>query len=413
MTLYIYDLLDTNELHQMIEEKRVAKQVHPSLPIHIYNYTNRAQFMGKWTKTERVCRGLIVEEATGKVIARGPEKFFNYGQTGAPEVSLDTQVMVTAKEDGSLGIGWHYSHNGQSHFGIATRGSFMSEQAIHATAKIDENADYIKGKILACQEEDWTAIYEIVYPGNRIVLDYGDRDELIRLGTVDNRTGVISNRYTNNIYNDGTGKGLEWLSKTYTLAEALSLQIPADEEGFVLDILEDGETVGHVKLKGEEYKILHGLLTNTNARRIWVQLAARECHELVSKVAVENDKEINKVWATYLGHDPEDFLRVNVEKDIVDTLLTNVPDEFYDWVTKKIDSINDTASDLLIQGIMLGGQVALIDDKRKRHELVKNHPLCKEILVFADTRDETRLILKAWKLAQPEGDDTPFRVDED
>lgn len=397
MTLYITDLLDNNELYEMIKEKRIFKQVHPDLPISIYNYTNRAQFINKWTEAERVCRGLIVEDATGRVIARGPEKFFNYGQTGAPEVNLDCYVRVSQKEDGSLGIGWKY----EGHYGIATRGSFASQQAERATNKmmtIDHKAaiDYADDKGL-------TRLWEIVYPENRIVLDYKGRDELIPLGTVDNLTGMIDYRPRGGV-----------VAECIHLKDALELAIAGDEEGFVLDIFgRRGTVIGHVKLKGEEYKILHGLLTNTNARRIWVQLAARDCHEAVARLAEKNEKPVEKVWATYVGSDPEDFKRVNIEKDIVETLLTNVPDEFYDWVTKKIDAINDTVSDYVIQSIMLAGQLALIDDKRTRHEMVKDHPLCKEILVYAEDRNLDRITLKAWKLAQPEGDDTPFKVDED
>lgn len=391
------DLLDPAELAEMMAEKRIAKQVHPSLPISIYNYTNRAQFMGKWSKAERVCRGLIIEDSTGKVIARGPEKFFNYGQTGAPEVSLDTLVTVTRKEDGSLGIGWKYD----GHYGIATRGSFTSDQAVHATAKID---DEVRNWINWSEEADSTVIYEIVYPLNRIVLDYKGRDELIRLGRVDNVRGVIGHRE-------------DVVDFMTTLEKALKMDIPADEEGYVLDILDEKivtgsngykeshvTITGHVKLKGEEYKILHGLLTNTNARRIWVQMAARACHHWIEK---------DEDWARLLQWNPEDFKRVDVEKDIVETLLTNVPDEFYDWVTKKIDAINDSVSDLVIQAILLGGRASLIDDKRQRYESVKDHPLCREILNFVDSRDDSKIIVKAWQLAKPEGDDTPFRAEED
>jgi RNA ligase len=393
------DLLDLTELDNLIAEKRITRQVHPSLPIYILNYSNRAQFLGKWTNTERVCRGLIVEDGTDKVIARGPEKFFNYGQPGSPILPMDSLTRVTTKHDGSLGIGWMYD----GHFGIATRGSFLSDQAQHATALMTDQLrlDIQQASVFRSNFGGSTSVYEIVYPGNRIVLDYGDRDELIPLGLVDNQDGKIHFR-PEEMYQ----------TPVITLAEAIKMPIPSDEEGYVLDIQPFGET-HHIKLKGEEYKILHGLLTNTNARRIWVQLAARDCHQFVEKIAIENEKEIEKVWATYVGHDPEDFLRVKVHEDIVDTLLTNVPDEFYDWVTKKIDAINDTVSDLIIQAIMLGGQIALIDDKRKRHEMVKNHPLCKEILLYAEDRDLTRITLKAWKFAKPEGDDTPFRVDED
>lgn len=193
-----------------------------------------------------------------------------------------------------------------------------------------------------------------------------------------------------------------------TLREALALKIPADEEGYVLDILDDaGTTAGHVKLKGEEYKILHGLLTNTNARRIWVQLAARDCHQWIEKP---------EEWANKLGHDPADFAYVDVTKDISETLLTNVPDEFYGWVTKQIDSINDKVTDLVAQSITLAGRISMISDKRARFELVKGHPMCKEILSHADSgniEDISKIVTKAWKLAKPAGDDTPFKTQEE
>ena len=383
---HLYDLLDHDELQEMIKEGRIFKQVHPQFPLSIYNYTAKAQYVNQWTEAERVCRGLIVEDGSDIVIARGPEKFFNYGQPGSPEVWLDDEVIVTRKEDGSLGIGWTYD----GFVGVATRGSFTSDQAIHASSILnDDDATTI------VENSVWgkTQIFEIVYPENRIVLDYGDRDELIPLGNVENETGMIIERFSPTIVRLRT-----------TVADALKMEIPDDEEGYVLDILRGGETTSHVKLKGETYKILHGLLTNTNARRIWVQLAARACHHWI---------ETDQQWASLLNNDPEDFKRVDVSKGIEETLLTNVPDEFYDWVTKKIDSINDMVSDLVIQGILLGGQISLLDDKRKRYELVKDHPLCKQILAYADSRDETKMIIKAWQLAKPEGNDTPFRTQED
>ena len=373
----------------------MTKQVHPSLPMYILNYSNKAQFLGKWSDTERICRGLIVEEGTDRVIARGPSKFFNYGQTGAPEVSLEDDVIVTRKEDGSLGIGWTYD----AFSGVATRGSFASDQAIHANERVSlEQATQIKHYA----EQSKTAIFEIVYPDNRIVLNYGDRDELIPIGFVSNESGLIVDRPSSNIIRLRT-----------TLADALATKIPGDEEGYVLDVVRHGEVVEHVKLKGEEYKILHGLLTNTNARRIWVQLAARDCHQIVKELAEKTGKNSDKLWATYVGGDPEDFKRVKVDQSIEDTLLTNVPDEFYDWVTKKIDSLRDQVDDLIIQAVTLAGRYSFIEDKKSRFEAVKDHVLCTEIIRYMDTRDASGIVLQAWKLVKPEGDDTPFKIQED
>ncbi len=401
---FLKDLLELDELQKMVAEGRINKQVHPTLPLYILNYTAKCQYANVWSNSERICRGLIVEEGTNKIIARGPSKFMNYGQPGAPETTMDTLVTVTRKEDGSLGIGWRY--DGQ--YGIATRGSFTSDQAKHATAKIDErlrididNAiDFASG----------TIVYEIVYPDNRIVLDYKGRDELINLGIVNNARGVIG--FRSNVIVDN-----HWMMP---LKEALELEIPADEEGYVLDILDEKiiegsngykeshvTTLGHVKLKGNEYKILHGLLTNTNARRIWVELAARDCHQWI---------EHPDDWANKLGHNPVDFSYVKVDKDITETLLTNVPDEFYDWVTKQIDSINDRVSDLVAQSIVLAGQISMVSDKRARYEIVKGHPMTKEILNHADStnpEDISKIVLKAWKLAKPAGNETPFKTQEE
>lgn len=410
MTTHIYDLIDNAELSRMMEEGRINKQVHKDLPISIYNYTARAQYIGEWTTAERICRGLIVEDGTGKVIARGPEKFMNYGQPGAPVTDLDTLVRVTKKHDGSLGIGWKYEYEeafaSYSFYGIATRGSFHSDQATHATALLD---DQIIAQIDEAQNDGTTPIYEIVYPENRIVLDYGGLDALLELGEVDLNEGTILYR-PSDIYHEVHEK------KTFiTLREALELPIPADEEGYVLDIMAQRmkmrdtwmETEGHVKLKGNEYKILHGLLTNTNARRIWVELAARDCHQWI---------ETPEDWANKLGHNPADFAYVKVDKDITETLLTNVPDEFYTWVTKQIDSINDKVIDLIAQSLQLAGRVSMISDKRARFEMVKGHPMTKEILNHADSTDRedvSKIVLKAWKLAKPAGNETPFKTQEE
>lgn len=384
----LYDLVDQNELERMMAENRISKQVHPYLPLTIYNYTNRAQFVNEWTESERVCRGLIVEDGTLDVIARGPSKFFNYGQTGAPDIDLESWVRVSRKEDGSLGIGWAY----RGHYGVATRGSFASEQSVYATEKLFTNDD--KANIDWAGDRGLTRIWEIVYPDNRIVLDYKGREELISLGTVSLESGLITYRPKSVVEEE-----------IVHIQDALKFPIPADEEGYVLDILNaSGMVTAHVKLKGEEYKILHGLLTNTNARRIWVQMAARACRKYINSA---------EEWSRLLHHKAEDFMRVDTSKDIVDTFLTNVPDEFYNWVTKKIDSIQDRVDDLVAQARTLAGRASLIEDKRSRYELVKDHPLCREILQYVGKNDETNIILKAWVLAKPEGNDTPFRVDED
>lgn len=302
---YLKDILDTDKLEDLILNKRINVQVHPDLPLRIYNYSNMAQFANEWSHEERVCRGLIVGP-DDEIIARGPSKFFNYGQPGAPEVAMDDTVWVTRKEDGSLGIAWHY----EGHYGIATRGSFTSEQAQHATAML---TDRYKAMIRSL---NGTEILEIVYPENRIVLDYGGLDKLISLGVVNNQTGIIEGR-TTSVFIDKDAYEM-------TFAEALALPIPDDEEGYVLDIFTaetDGlRMVGHLKLKGDRYKELHGAIFGLSERRIWEAIGE--------------------------GRD-------------MDMFVADLPDELQPWAQGVVDKLIEEQLELLLQVYAAYGWVSL------------------------------------------------------
>lgn len=398
--LHLSDLLDLEELDHLMKEGRINKQVHPNLPIYILNYSAKSQYLNKWLQSERICRGLIVEEHTDKIIARGPAKFFNYGDPRVPQVKLTSLTRATVKHDGSLGIGWRY----EGHYGIATRGSFTSDQAIHATKLLRQNEEIgqkIYESSVSKMFRGLTRVFEIVYPDNRIVLDYGGRDELIELGEVANYDGVIFRRPPE-----------MYATHVITLADAFRLPVADDEEGFVLDVQpEEAPYNFHVKIKGETYKLLHGLLTNTNARRIWTQLAWRACHHLLPE-AEEGTDAAEKVWAFRLGNDPADFKRVDVTKTIEETFLEQVPDEFYDWVTRQIDSIEDNVYSLLGQGMVLADKIKDMPKSKERHDIVKDHPLCTEIIRYANGGDESGMTVLAWKLSKP-GDETPFKTQEE
>jgi len=120
-----------DEIKPYIEKKLVSEQVHPEDPdIRIFNYTQTVQFSKAWDDVTRQCRGLILNVKTGEVLARPFPKFFNYGEHIQNAWTIPDEVpIISEKLDGSLGI--LYSLNGKSW--IATRGSFMSDQAIWAT----------------------------------------------------------------------------------------------------------------------------------------------------------------------------------------------------------------------------------------------------------------------------------------
>lgn len=370
------DLVDLDKLDALIADKRIAVQVHPALPLRIYNYTNRAQFANEWTEEERVCRGLIVDE-NDKVIARGPSKFFNYGQPGAPEVALTDKVWVSKKEDGSLGIAYVYG----DHVGIATRGSFASEQAERATSMLTD-ADKFRIKHYARNKNE-TSIYEIVYPGNRIVLDYKGLEKNIKLGFVNNDTGLIEGRNLGVLYGD------TFVSHEMTFAEALALPIPDDEEGYVLDIRSfdtAGLIRGHIKLKGDRYKELHGAIFGLSERKIWEAI----------------------------GRD-----------DDMDEFVSSLPDELIPWAQGVVDRIRNEADELyrdvelcwVLTNLSFGVGLGEIEDIKEvprgdvARYIISNYPEIKGPLF--SLLDGNVLAVEEWAHKQVRPEHKLFRVEDE
>ena len=179
--MILSDLVHPEDLNAALTLGLVSARTSDDGALTIYNYTDSAMYTpGAWDNPAvRQCRGVIVD-ASGQVIARPWAKFFNHGQTEAGVLDLAAPVEVTDKMDGSLGVLYLDAAGRPS---VATRGSFTSDQAIHATAVLRER--YGMTRI----DPALTILVEIIYPGNRIVCDYGDLDDLVLLGSVGIETG--------------------------------------------------------------------------------------------------------------------------------------------------------------------------------------------------------------------------------
>lgn len=240
---------------EAVAQKYVNARRHPTAPLTIYNYTAKTQIEGVWNETTRECRGLIVHD-DGTVAARAYRKFFNSDE---PHAEIPASFEVFDKADGSLGITYR---DEQGRICIATRGAFESEQAKHATALWRAKYDGVDVPI----GQTW--LFEIVYPGNRIVLDYAGMDDLILHGCVDTLTGAdlpfptawpgpVISRYD-----------------AQPLDELLKVSKP-NTEGFVLreHPLPADRPAKRVKVKLADYVRLHKLLSGITPHRIWECLA--------------------------------------------------------------------------------------------------------------------------------------------
>jgi RNA ligase len=214
----------------------------------IFNYRATAAFDGRWTFFERVSRGLIINNQTGEIVARPFEKFFNWGEGG--RISNGKITLVTEKLDGSLGI--LYLDGGLPC--IATRGSFDGEQAEWATNYYFEHysgTDHHLPRPL----KEWTLLFEIIYPDNRIVVDYGERESLVLLAA----RNIESGKYM-------PYEQLEYVAATcnFDLVKQAYLYKPAQliEQQTTLDVNEEGwvayfDDGSMFKFKGQQYMELH------------------------------------------------------------------------------------------------------------------------------------------------------------
>ena len=110
-------------------------------------------------------------------------------------------------------------------------------------------------------------LVEIIYPANRIVLDYAGLDDLVLLGAVEIATGRT---FGPAAVPDWPGPVVDSFAYA-TLAEALAAPPRDGREGLVVHLLDTDE---RVKIKYAEYVRLHRLVTGLSARTVWEVMVA-------------------------------------------------------------------------------------------------------------------------------------------
>lgn len=266
--MQLHELMDQGDLAAMEDQGYIDVRPHPTLPLAIVNYTKKCAWERKWNAVTTKCRGLIYDYYTMEIVARPFEKFFNYEEVEAGLVEgfdlshmMDRQVRVSDKMDGSLGIIYPGT---EGRYAVATRGSFTSDQAIHATAILRsryKHVEYMPGV---------TFLVEIIYPENRVVLDYGSMDDLVLIGAVLNDSGVTCDAIEAERLLVGWNGPVTKTFAAPTLRDALQLPHRDNAEGVVVLFPATGE---RLKIKQADYVELHKIVTGMSDRKIWEMLS--------------------------------------------------------------------------------------------------------------------------------------------
>jgi len=328
-------MFEKDNIQQFIEEGYLHIQKHPDADLYIYNYSPKTQYEGFWNEITLQCRGLILD-AEGKPVARPFPKFFNLGER-PDQVLPDEPFEVLDKLDGSLGI--LYRLNGKPC--IASRGSFTSEQAQEATRLLYEKYTHA----IPLLQDEFTYLFEIIYPENRIVVNYGTERALHLLAIIETATGAEQ---------ETVDIGFPMSEKFHGIRDITTLKERNTEnrEGFVIRY----RNGFRIKVKFEEYLRLHRMVTGVSNLSIW------------------------------------EMLRDGMPQD---ELLEHVPDEFYRWVKETIH--------------VLQKQYKVIDNQCKtdfrilntRKETALYFQTCKYASVLFYMLDEKNYAPVIWKMIRP------------
>jgi RNA ligase len=355
----IYEHFD--EIPKLISDGLATKRNHPSYPLSVYNYTVKAQLMppGEWTPALMDCRGLILD-SEGIVVGRPFRKFWNYSQM-LDKIPADEPFTAWEKLDGSLitVAAW------EGRRVVASRGSFESEQAEWAERWLMANYPHFphaqgwstfKGKIRLVPEASW--IFEAVYPNNRIVVDYKDRQELVLLdvkfpdGTSSYRLFIESPFARANKYE-------------YTKEQLAHLDEQPEMQG------QEGIVVKWAgglmcKMKVAEYVRLHRLITQCSTRTIW------------------------------------ELLRSGAG---IAELIDRVPEEFKQWVTETARGLDDSQLNLIKSTYRLFDMRPVCDTRKDYAMWAKQQNNSSMLFALLDGREIGDM---AWKIVEPQWE-TPFR----
>lgn len=316
------------DIETCIEDGYVSKRKHPTEELYILNYTTKCQIEWAWNPTTIQCRGLIVDKDYN-IVERPFAKFFTEEQWQGLRNKMwylyhvkyanafSGPFDVYEKADGSLGI-LHFVNNKPR---IATRGSFESEQALKANEIISHGrlSELFKFPF----DKTATYLWEIIYPENRIVVNYRDKEDLVLIAVIDKTTG--KDRW--DLFQQAKDYGFSTPTR-YDFIDTPPFHLHNqdgfdNDEGFVIYFHNSGM---RVKVKFAEYLRLHRILTGDwTDRKIWQMLRD--------------------------GCDIENFMKVN-----------DIPEDYYKGVLDRTNQFK-----LLYSQIYNNVQSMIINDIQKRN----------------------------------------------
>jgi RNA ligase len=197
-----------------------------------------------------------------------------------------------------------------------------------------------------------TFLFEIIYPINRIVVDYGDEEKLVLTGIIHTQDG------TNYTVDSVPDLDIEYPRVFEGDLETLSEFENKKDEGFVVEFTNGGNIVlDRIKYKFSEYVRLHKIITECSTYSIF------EAYKM----------------------------------DTIGELLEMVPDEFYDWVKIEVERIKTDYETKELNAKNILSSIQGLSRKEQAITLQKTKSYLPIVFAMIDGKDYKEIIYKKIK----------------
>ena len=260
-----------NDWEELLSTYPYFITVKKSEPLAIFNYNLLASEIVEDEETEETerftcdfslpevqeARGIIINYQTLEVVCWPFRKFGNYGESYADEIDWQT-ARVQEKVDGSIMKLWYDKLNG--HWQISSNKLIDASEATttggYSLLKLFKKAANTQKLDFDILNKDYTYIFELVSPLNRVVIKYSEI-EIYHIGTRNNLTGEEL------VEDIGIKK-----PKAYpltSLKDCIDAAAALNKDCDKFDLLNEGFVVvdgnwNRIKIKSPDYVLIHHAL---------------------------------------------------------------------------------------------------------------------------------------------------------
>jgi len=252
--------------------------------LFIYTYTQQCVKDRAWSKITRMARGLILD-SSGNIVARPFDKFFNLGEHPETEHRNLPKCGFSVEEkiDGSCGI--CFWNPIRECWDIATKGALHSEQADYAREELLPRYDFSQ------TSHNDTIITEIIYPENKIVIDYDGWRGLRLLGVRNKHTG--KEEPAGRIPILATAMRMGFRHYFPKLIDFYNLPMEKNMEGYVIRF----DNGLRIKIKNLWYLRIHRALEHKSLKHIIELVEGNEWRGFWNELPKELQKEFDDLYA--------------------------------------------------------------------------------------------------------------------